>query len=208
MQNVWPILIYAAKSRSGKDFAGSELQRCSTSQMRYYRAPIADSLKDFCWHYFKQYGVRLKSEYEYDPEIREDELDIEGGGNVVDLWIKVGEFFRGLDKEFWISRWWTQVRSSTQGSQPEIIYPVITDWRFDCELEYLQKLVAAKQLLGFTTVRINVAADKGVAKASDGKVTVKKFDLEVCNDFTPLFQKEVRLIHEHVRYACGVGAHK
>jgi len=176
MNITWPLMIHADKSRVGKDYAAQKIvQVLAQKGIKAQQFSIALPLKVFCRKYF---NTRSGLEYEIHPELRDEALPLVGVGNVVDLWIKVGEFFRTLKPTFWIKQCCDDI---VQGSYGHALYvPVISDYRFDCEYEYIHNVFEGH----VSTLKIN--SNKGVFRESDGLVT-RLADYSVTNYFDDNF---------------------
>ena len=188
VSNLFPIMIHADKSRVGKDHAAKKIvQVLAQHGIPACQFAIADDLKAFCESHF---NVLPRYRYEQEPELRKAPIpDLDGIANVVDLWIKVGEFFRSLNKYFWITSCFGRILKASSGYN--VYVPVISDYRFDCEYEFLIRLLQADHV---TTLKINSA--QGVQYASDGRVTYSA-DYEVFNLFDFSFGLQINAFCAH-----------
>ena len=178
MNTIWPIMIHADKSRVGKDYCAQKIvQVLAQKGIKARQYSIARVLKALCKEWFKTHPM---DDYEDSPDLRTD--PIEGLGiSAVTLWIKVGECFRNIDKNVWITRTVENIRNDI-----DIQIPVISDHRFDCEYDYLHSVFERH----VSTLKIN--SEQGVMNASDGKVT-RLPDYEITNHFDESFDRTIEV---------------
>lgn len=171
------ILICSPRSRVGKDYAAARIvQALAQHGYSVEQFAIASHLKKFCEHYF---DTLPKADYDNIPELRNDKLPGLNVTNIVDLWIRVGEFFRSVNPCFWIQHCFADI------SRSGVDVAVISDFRFDCEYHYLRA-----QGITVTTLKIVVEDDRGVLNASDDKVTIPP-QWTLSNGFNRMFDNDL-----------------
>lgn len=193
---IYPLLICSVKSGSGKDYVADKLvQVLAQHQVAGSKFKIADPLKKLCYKYFE---TRPPNEYEDNRELRQEKLVHSTAENVVDLWIKVGEFFRSLDNTFLIrqcaddifmkyDRWRSLSSTTTRMEQPNVPYvAIMPDFRFDSEHDYLQKLsyTVPNLIVPPQVVQVNVPPGRGTTHASDALISPHISRMYIYNDFS------------------------
>lgn len=174
-KTIFPILIFADKSRVGKDHAAKRIvQVLAQHDISARHFAIADNIKDFCEVHF---NTHPRQHYEEQPELRKQLIGSLNVQNVVELWIKVGSFFRDLDPYYWIERLLPPI---LKYSKYDCFVPVISDYRFDNEYNCLDAM--------FDCTTLKVKCDKGEKLALDGHITLSP-DYEVTNYFDESFDK-------------------
>lgn len=182
---IWPIMVFADKSRVGKDYAANKIVQVFAQQnVAAKHFSIASPLKQLCYKYFSTLPPK---QYEIDSELRKYRIVGLNVENVVELWIKVGECFRDIKPTVWIEECLGQIMQDSRGG--ELFIPVISDYRFDCEYDFLNQVFAKC----VSTLKVN--SDKGVVNKSDGKVTQPP-DYSVINYFDESFDKTLEVFCE------------
>ena len=189
MRNI--VLVYGDRSGVGKDyFTNNFVQALAQQGVSAAAFKIASPLKKLCRRQFN--GVLEDHEYEADRSLRE--LPIEGVAvkNVVDLWIKVGEFYRGLTRYHWVKETASNILKQSK------TFSVISDFRFNCEWEYFKELQQEQIFDNIIVVKILAPENIGENKGSDGLVTDSVDTYRLYNDHTPKFLTQIQELALHL----------
>lgn len=184
MRNV--VLVHGDKSGIGKDFFTNHfVQALAQNGISVASFKIASELKKLCRRRFN--GVLEDYEYENDRSLRE--LPIKGINvkNVVDLWIKVGEFYRGLDETYWVRETASDIFKQNK------TFSIISDFRFNCEWTYLNSLKESGVIDNIIVVKIVAPPGVGRQNQSDGLVSAP-INYVVYNDFTDSFLRDIETL--------------
>ncbi len=184
MRNV--VLVHGDKSGIGKDFFTNHfVQALAQRNISTCAFRIAFELKKLCRRQFN--GVLEDYEYDKDRSLRERPIEGINVKNVVDLWIKVGEFYRGLDELYWIKE--TASNIIKQGKT----FSIISDFRFNCEWTYLNSLKELGVIDNIIVVKIVAPPGVGKQNQSDGLVSAP-INYVVYNDFTDSFLRDIETL--------------
>lgn len=184
------MLIYAIghKSRQGKDelanFMATHL-RVHTRNKRIVKVGFADVLKAVCHQLYSWCGVKEGDHYETHINERTKELQYFQNGNVVDLWINLGNHMRSFDPHVWIN-------ALLRGTKADVM--IIKDCRFPNECE------AVKQH-GGTLIKVTRPGENGLPSVSDNILNdFEGWDHHVVNDQTlkELYNKAVVFCDSHI----------
>ena len=203
---VLPVLITAPASRSGKDYTANYIYTYLKNVPLFGDAYVvsgqykfATELKKISHTLFKYRGALPPSTYETHPMFRKTKLkglDL----NMVDVWIRLGEFLRDIDSTIWSSQVVEQIHSKVRdkseyvqatwengllASKKFVYVPVISDWRMAGEYEHLRKEFG-------NAVTLEVQASDGVALKMDGQVPPEYVQSTLINCKTPDYQDVVR----------------
>jgi len=201
---VVPILITSDKSGAGKDFTANYIRnyfevilvqnRVKTEVTKLH---IAEGMKEMAADLFGYLGVR--SSYFYEAFRKSRNQVLKGvDSNVVDLWVALGNFARGIHEDVWIEALIREIEKEQAKLKPKefpsheepfgrVFLVCIPDWRFDRERERLVHKYP-------TTITITVKSNVEVEEHTfDGGLTFKEFDWSLINDKTE--QYKVDLLH-------------
>lgn len=119
------IVAISGKRRSGKSFLGDKLVK----QYGFYQVSLAAPLKQKIREEFNLTVAQTDGDKkeEYDPRI---------GMTPRELMIRLGGFYRSLDKDFWVRRLFDQIK---QTPQAQLGCYVVTDMRFKNELDWFKR---------------------------------------------------------------------
>ena len=132
------IIALSGYAGSGKDTVGEYL----VHRYNYFRIAMADALK-----------TKVNSEFSIPPGYPKD-LELPGSSQTPrDLYIKVGNFYRSIDTDFWIKQLYFH---------PDTRY-VITDLRFRSELLYLSNKFGYQVL----TIRVDRFSESRIDDISE-----------------------------------------
>lgn len=164
------MLAFGHESGVGKDTICNLIKRLACTQTRGLEVVVtgfAEPLKDLCYQQFKNHGHLQPSLYEENRELRKIQL-ANTKMNVVDLWIKIGNWYREVDPNYWVDKLVSKYKNT------DIV--LIKDLRYPNEFDKIESL-------GGVCYKIKNSRVKKTGSIAD-------IALENCNKWTGVISNE------------------